>query len=390
VSDLQQALAGVKVLDFGMNIAGPQAASLLADLGADVVKVEPPAGDTSRTLAPASDGVSVMVAAMNRRKRYLGLDLRNPRSRPLIHRLLEEADVVVQNLRPGKAETLGISAGQCHAVNRAIVHVTVEAFYPAEGARPGYDLLVQAETGMMSLTGEPDRSPSRLPGSLLDHVTGLWGAFGILAALRGARDRAALTLSMSDIAMTLLGDRVAAHLLTGDVPTRMGSAIGVTTPLQAYPTADGDIVVGAASNQLFRRLADLVAPDLAHDPDYATQGDRLAHQETLNALLSERFSKDTSQNWIGRLDEAGIPNARIRDLGEAVARHRTMSRTGLVDVVGVPGMQLVANPLLVDQPAVPRPGPVGADTRAVLAELGLPADEINRLVDENVVVAGDE
>jgi crotonobetainyl-CoA:carnitine CoA-transferase CaiB-like acyl-CoA transferase len=390
MNPLQQVLAGVTVLDFGMNIAGPHATSLLADLGADVIKIEGPGGDTSRTMSPQSDGVSAMLAAMNRRKRYVGLDLRNPASRPALRRLLEHTDVVVQNLRPGKPATLGISAEQCHEVDPRIVHVTVEAFYPDESTRPGYDLLVQAETGMMSLTGEPDRPPSRLPGSLLDHVTGVWAAFGILAALRGDRDRTAITLTMSDIATSLLGDRVSAHRLTGEVPTRMGSAIGTTTPLQAYPTADGDIVLGAASNPLFRRLAEVVAPELVDDPDYATQGARIARRGQLETLLTERFMKDTSAHWIARLDEAGIPNARIRDLAEATERHRTMSRTGLVNVLDVPDLDLVANPLITGQVPLPRPGTIGANSVEVLLATGMSGADIAELVTSGVVTASDD
>lgn len=389
MADLPQTLAGVTALDFGMNIAGPHATSLLADLGADVVKVEGPSGDTSRTMSPARDGISAMVAAMNRRKRYLGLDLRNPAARPVLARLLASADVVVQNLRPGKAARLGISAEQCHAINPRIIHVSVEAFYPAEESRPGYDLLVQAETGMMSLTGEPDRPPLRLPGSMLDHVTGVWAALGIVAALRGRRDRTVLTLSMTDIAMSLLGDRVTAHLLTGEVPSRLGSAIGTTTPLQAYPTADGDIVIGAASDPLFRKLAEVVAPEVAHAPAYATQAARLENRDELNALLTDRLMKDTSDNWLRRLEDAGIPTARIRDLGEATERHRTMSSTGLVDVAGVADMRTVANPVLNDPAALPRPGAVGADTRAVLADLGMSDPEIADLIQAKVVETAD-
>jgi crotonobetainyl-CoA:carnitine CoA-transferase CaiB-like acyl-CoA transferase len=387
MAELSDVLTGITVLDFGMNIAGPQAASLLADLGADVVKIEGPGGDTSRAMAPQQDGISAMFASMNRNKRYLELDLRRPDARPVLARLLGRADVVVQNLRPGKAATLGISAEQCHAVNPRIVHVSVEAFYPVEQSRPGYDLLVQAETGMMSLTGEPDRPPSRLPGSLLDHISGLWAAFGVVAALRGDRDRTSLTLTMADIALSLLGDRVTSYLMSGEIPSRMGSAIGVTTPLQAYPTADGDIVIGAASDGLFRRLAAVVVPDLVDDPAYSTQAGRLARREELNDRLVESFAHDTAKGWLARLDEAGVPAARIRDLADATERHRTMSRTGLVPVDGLPGLDLVANPLIAS-PAGPvsRPRPIGDDNRAVLTELGgLSEEEYGRLVADGVV-----
>jgi crotonobetainyl-CoA:carnitine CoA-transferase CaiB-like acyl-CoA transferase len=192
---------------------------------------------------------------------------------------------------------------------------------------------------------------------------------------------------MADIAMNLLGDRVTSYLVSGEIPARMGSAIGVTTPLQAYPTAEGDIVIGAASDGLFRRLAAVVTPDLVDDPAYSTQAARLANREQLNARLVESFAQDTAKGWLQRLDEAGVPAARIRDLGDATERHRTMSRTGLVPVEGLPGLDLVANPLLAS-PAGPvtRPRPIGEDSRAVLTGLGgLTEEEYARLVADGVV-----
>jgi crotonobetainyl-CoA:carnitine CoA-transferase CaiB-like acyl-CoA transferase len=375
----------VHVLDFGMNIAGPQAASLLSDLGADVIKVEAPGGDTSRAFTPRSDGISAMFAAMNRNKRYLGLDLTKPEAATVLRPLLEWADVVVQNLRPGKASELGIDAQQCHDVNPRIVHASVEAFYPVELTRPGYDLIVQAETGMMSLTGAADGEPARLPGSILDHVTGLWTAFGVVAALAGERDRTAIRLSMSDIAQTLLADRVSAYLLSGDVPTRMGSAIGTATPLQAYPTADGDIVVGAVSDALFRRLCAVVDPELGTDPDYVSAGGRGEHREALNKRLAHAFAADTAQHWYDRLDAAGVPVGQVRDVPDAVARHRELSRTGLVPVAGLPGVELVANPL-GPEVDLRRPGGVGADSSDIAGLLGLDAERLAELVAAGVVI----
>ena len=379
-------LAGIHVLDFGMNIAGPQAASLLSDLGADVVKVEAPQGDTSRTFMPRSEGTSAMFAAMNRNKRYLCLDLTKPDAGQVLGPLFEWADVVIQNLRPGKAQQLGIDAEQAHAVNPRIIHASVEAFYPAELTRPGYDLLVQAETGMMSLTGDPNGEPARLPGSLLDHVTGLWTAFGITAALRSERDRVQLQLSMSDVAQMLLGDRVSAYLLSGEVPTRMGSAIGTSTPLQAYPTATGDIVVGAVSDSLFRRLCEVVDPQIGADPDFASAADRVRNRDELNKRLSAAFAGDSADAWCQRLDAAGVPVGRVRPIPDAVERHRSMSRTGLVPVDGLPNVELVANPLGLDQ-RIRRPLGIGADSRDVATLLGLDADIYEQLCSAGVIVA---
>lgn len=390
MSKQSQPLAGVHVLDFGMNIAGPQAASLLADLGAEVIKVEGPGGDSSRGFAPQAEGISALFATMNRNKRYLGLDLTKPDAQTVLKPLLQWADVVIQNLRPGKAGGLGFSAEQAHDLNPRIVHVDIEAFYPPERMRPGYDLLVQAETGMMSLTGSPDREPSRLPGSLLDHVTGLWTAFGVVSALHGPRDRARVQLSMSDIALHLLGERASTYLLSGEVPTRMGSSLGTTTALRAYPTADGDIVVGAANDRLFRRLAAVVAPQLVDDPDYATQGARLAHRDKLDEQLSEGFSTASSQTWLERLDEAGIPAGQIRDFAEAVTRHQEMSRVGMVAIDGVPDLPIVANPLGL-RPGTPleRPGGLGADSEEIITGLlGLDPQQYSDLQASGVVVGG--
>jgi CoA:oxalate CoA-transferase len=389
MTDASRPLAGIHVLDFGMNIAGPEAASLLADLGADVVKVEGPGGDSSRGFTPASEGVSALFASMNRNKRYLGLDLTQPAAQAVLVPLLEWSDIVIQNLRPGKAAELGFSAERCHEVNPRIVHVDIEAFYPPERTRPGYDLLVQAETGMMSLTGSADREPSRLPGSLLDHVTGLWAAFGVVSALHGDRQKARVQLSMSDIALHMMAERAVSHLLSGEVPTRMGSALGTTTALRAYPTADGDIVVGAANDRLFRRLAAVVAPELVDDPDYATQGARLAHRDKLDEELSAGFSAAPSGTWLERLDAAGIPVGRIRDFPEAVARHRDMSRVGLVPVEGLPDLPLIANPLGAHAGAVlDRPRALGADSRDIVTGLlGFDAERYLELEAAGVVVS---
>ena len=389
MTDQARVLAGVHVLDFGMNIAGPEAASLLADLGADVIKVEGPGGDSSRAFQPQSDDVSTLFASMNRDKRYLGLDLTRAEARPVLVPLLRWADVVIQNLRPGKAADLGISAAQCHDVSPRVIHVGIEAFYPAERTRPGYDLLVQAETGMMSLTGSPDREPSRLPGSLLDHVTGLWAAFGIVAALRGDRDRVAIQLSMSDIAVNMLAERAVAHLVSGETPTRMGSSLGTTTALRAYPTADGDIVVGAANDRLFRRLAQVVAPQLADDPDYATQAARLAHREKLDQQLIDGFANESSATWLERLDSAAVPAGRIRDFPEAVRRHVEMSRSGTVPVDGLPGLPVIASPLGLHAGAtLSRPGSIGADSRDIITSLlGIDEERYSELVAAGVVVS---
>lgn len=388
MTDKQRPLHGIHVLDFGMNIAGPEAASLLADLGADVIKVEGPAGDSSRGFSPQAEGVSALFATVNHNKRYLGLDLTKPRAREMLTPLLEWADVVIQNLRPGKADELGVGAEACHRANPRIVHVDLEAFHPSERSRPGYDLIVQGETGLMSLNGSADREPSRLPGSLLDHVTALWAAFGVTAALRGERDRTRVRLSMSDVALHLLAERATAFLLDGVRPTRMGSSLGTTTALRAFPTGTGDIVVGAANDRLFGRLAALVAPELVDDPRYATQAARLAHRDELDEHLIRGFSTAPAETWLRRLDEAGIPAGVIRDFPEAVQRHRDLSRVGMVPVAGAPRLEVVANPLGDGTAAtIGLPPGTGGDTRAIADEiLGVGPGQFEQLVAAGILV----
>ena len=382
-------LDGTVVLDFGMNIAGPYAASVLSDFGADVIKVEPPAGDSARGYPPVLDGVSVLFASANHGKRYLGLDLRRPEAADIVGGLVERADVLIQNLRPGKAVELGIDASTCHRRNPRLVHCSVEAFYPGDGDRPGYDLMVQAESGFLAATGDEDGGPSRTPASVLDHVASLWVALGAMAALAGPRDKNVVRVTMLDVAMALFNDRASTLVATGEVPRRLGSSLATTAPHRSYPTADGDVVVGAANDGLYRKLAKLLGPPVEGDERFDTLPGRLQHRAELDALVADALRKETTATWMARLDEVGVPAAAVRDLAEAVERHRAMSATGFHDVPGIPGLSIVAPPVILGaEPwAPPPPGPVGRDSVAVLQDvLELDDDAIGRLVKGGVVV----
>lgn len=384
---LDRPLEGTLVLDLGMNIAGPYAASVLADFGADVVKIEPPAGDSGRGYPPEVDGVSVLFASMNHGKRHLGLDLRHPGAVDVVGRLVERADVLVQNLRPGKAAELGIDAAACHDRNPRLVHCSVEAFYPDDGERAGYDLMVQAESGLLAATGSEDGGPSRSPGSFLDHVTSLWVALGAMAALAGRRDRPVVRVTMLDVAMALWNDRAGTYVATGEVPRRMGSSLATTTPHRSYPTADGDVVVGAANDSLYRKLAKVLGPPVEGDERFDTLPGRLALREELDALVGDALAKETTAHWLERLDAAGVPAAAVRDLAEAVERHRRLSTTGMYDVPGVPGLSIVAPPVSMEAWAPAAPGAVGRDTDEVLRDLaGFDGAAIARLREEGIVV----
>ena len=379
-------LAGRLVVDFGMNIAGPYGASVLSDFGATVVKVEPPMGDSGRGYPPERGGVSVLFASMNHDKRYVALDLRNPGARPVVDALVEQADVLVQNLRPGAPERLGIDAERCHDINPSLVHCSVEAFYPGDGPRPGYDLMVQAESGLLSLTGDEASGPCRFPAAILDHVAGLWLALGAMAELAGPRDRAVVRLSMLDVAMALLNDKAATFVADGIVPTPMGSGTSTTAPHRAYRTASGHIVVGAANDGLFRKLVDLLDVEALRADRFATQAGRLEHRTELDDLVGAALAGADAEVWLARLDASGIPAALVRELPDAVARHRDASATGFADLAE--GLSIVAPPHVgsgrVFDPPVP--GPPGADTDAVLHDLlGFDEPTIARLIEEQIV-----
>lgn len=379
-----------------MNIAGPYAASLLADFGAETIKVEPPQGDTSRATPPAADGVGALFASVNHEKKYLGLDLRHARAGEVRDRLVEWADVVIQNLRPGRAEDLGLGAEDCHRVKRSIVHCSVEAFHPVDRGRAGYDLLVQAESGLMALSGPPGGEACRVPAAAIDHTTGLWIAFAVAAELRGGREAVALRFSMLDVALGLLNERVSSYLVSGQEPGRMGSATSTTTPHQAYRTADDEIVIGAANDRLFERLASALGPPLDGDERFTTMQGRLDYRSQLDDILSSMLSAKPATLLFEQLSTAGVPVATVRGLGDAVAQHRLSSPTGFFMVNGRNGgtreetVPVLAPPVQISGhrwSLSSVTGAVGRDSREVLAEVGLAPAEVEDLVASGAVSA---
>jgi crotonobetainyl-CoA:carnitine CoA-transferase CaiB-like acyl-CoA transferase len=367
------ALAGVRVVDAGTHLAAPYAASILASLGAEVIKVERPGGDAMRALPPFADGVSAPFASANQDKRYVALDLRQEESRELLRELVRRSDVLVHNARESMAAAFGLDADACHDVNANLVHGAIAGFYPSDSGRPGYDVLFQSESGLLDLTGEPDRPPSRIGASAIDHVSGVWLALGVLAALREGRERATVRVSMLDVAVSLLGDRVSAFLASGEVPARMGGGTAVTTPHGVFPTADANIVVGAATDDAFRRLAGVLGPPLDGDERFATQQGRLDNRAEVEGLVRAALAKQGADHWVEVLSRADVPVARVYTLGEAVDRHRMLSATGLRPVRDRAGLAVVAPPVSFGNdgwPPVSGPAEPGRDTDAVLTELG--------------------
>lgn len=381
-------LSGIRVLDAGINVAGPIAAAILSDLGADVIKLEPPAGDSTRRLLPRVGSASALFEMANRNKRLISIDLRADEGQSLLRALLSTVDVVIENFRPGKAAAIGLDAATCHAVNPRIIHGSIEAFHPNELGRPGYDLLVQAESGIMDLTGSPNDGPARLPGTMIDQVVGMWLAIGVMGQLHGARERAATKVAMIDVALWMLSEKVSSYLATGDIPHRNGSGTSVTTPHGAFRAADGEIVIGAASDALYAALAGILGPPIAGDERFTTQTGRLEHRVELEAAINERLAHAPVDHWRKELEAAGIPVGVIRGLPDALARHQRNSVTGLR--YDDAGFGLLAPPVQMTGASwdvASTSGPVGRDNVEVLTSLGRSAEEIRRLHADGIVRA---
>ncbi|WP_143765614.1 CaiB/BaiF CoA transferase family protein [Catenulispora acidiphila] len=343
------ALPGLLVADFSRVLAGPYATMLLADLGADVVKVErPSSGDDTRAWGPpfAPDGSATYFQGVNRNKRSVALDLRSPRDAALARELIRRADVVVENFLPGTMERLGLGYEQMREANPGLVYCSITGFGDGAGAAlPGYDLLAQAVGGLMSVTGEPGQ-PTKAGVALVDVITGMHAAFGILAALRhrdatGEGQRVSVSLLTS--LLSGLVNHASAYLVAGVVPQAMGNRHPSIAPYEVFDAADRPLVIAAGNDRQFHSLCTaLGAPELADDPRFATNTSRVAHREALIEELNRRLATKPAEEWFTALNEAGVPCGPINDVGDAFA---LAERLGLNAAVDVGGTRQTAHPV---------------------------------------------
>jgi crotonobetainyl-CoA:carnitine CoA-transferase CaiB-like acyl-CoA transferase len=346
-------LAGLLVADFSRILAGPYATMLLADLGADVIKVESPGGDDTRTWQPpVRDGVSTYYLSVNRNKRSIAIDLRDEGDLAAARELARRADVFVENFRPGGLARFGLDYEAVSAGNPGVVYASISGFGsgPKGAALPGYDLIVQAISGLMSVTGDPDGEPFRAGVAVFDVISGLHATIGILAALNLRHETGIgqhIEISLLASAMSGLVNQTGAYVAGGVVPFRMGNSHPSLFPYEPLPCADGELVITAGNDLQFGKLAEaLGVPGLVDDPRFRRNEDRTANRDELRPLLVERLRTRSKQEWFRTLTGVGVPCGPINTIDQGVA---FASEVGLSPVVvageGDSAMPSVRNPI---------------------------------------------
>ncbi len=394
-------LAGIRVLDLSRVLAGPWCTQLLADLGADVIKVERPGqGDDTRHWGPpwqgeGEDRVAAYFLAANRGKRSAAIDFSQPEGAALVRRLAEKSDVVVENFKVGALSKFGLDTETLRAANPKLVYASITGF-GQDGPykdRAGYDYIIQGMSGLMSITGQPDGAPGgepmRVGVAVVDLFTGMYTASAILAALvrRGITGEGAhIDSALFDVSLAILANQASNALVSGRDPPRQGNTHPNIVPYQPFQTADQPLIIAVGNDRQFARLAAILgAPEWAEDERFATNAARVAHRADLIPLIEARLHERPAAAWFAELDAAGIPAGPINTISQALHDPQALQR-GMVASIG--GMALVGSPVLLDGEragAEAPPPSLGEHTREILVEAGLPQHEVERLVREAVV-----
>jgi crotonobetainyl-CoA:carnitine CoA-transferase CaiB-like acyl-CoA transferase len=350
-------LSGLTVVEIGHSVAAPYAGMILGELGAEVIKVEnPKGGDACRGWGPPfTEATATAFYAFNRAKRGITIDLTDPAEVGKLCRLIRDrADVVIHNLKPGTLDRYGLSTVELTAAKPSLVCCNIGAFGSTGPLRdrPGYDPMMQAYGGLMSLLGEDGRPPVRVTVSIIDMATAMWAVIGILAALqeRGRTGRGKVVdTSLFETTLAWMTLPMSAYLATGEIPKRYGSGIEQIVPYQAFAAADGYIMVSAGNDNLFRRLCGAIGrPGLAEDARFRTNGDRVVNRRALVAILSDLFATEPIAVWTTRLEAAGIPNGPIQTVDQVAADPQTAAVGMIQRWVGETALSLVGVPLSFD------------------------------------------
>ena len=352
-AERQLPLQGIRILDFTRVLAGPLSTALLADLGAEVVKIEPPQGDDYRHIGPMKNGQSALFSVMNRNKQSLVLDMKHPDAVALVHEMAQHADVVVENFRPGVAERLGIGPEKLRSLNPKLVYVSVSGFGQTGpmAHRPAYDIIVQAMSGLMEATGEPEGAPTLVGEAVSDVVAGLFASWATLAALLQAQrtgEGQQVDVSMFDTTLTFLATSVSRYLFTGQPARRVGNRHPLSAPFGVYKARDGHFALAVLNKKLFdATVLAMDLPALVDDPRYATDETRSANEPTLRASIESWTLQHDVADVVAALDAAGVPAAPIWNIEQALESPQIQARGLLreVDDERLPGLRLPTQPV---------------------------------------------
>lgn len=397
------ALDGLRVLELSTVLAGPYCAMVLADLGADVIKVEPPEGDPTRGYGPpwvgplqeGGERVAAYFLSVNRNKRSLRLDLHTAEGVAVLRRLIGRSDVLIENFRPGGLARLGISDPQLRELNSSLVHLSITGYGPdgPDSAKPGFDFIAQAVGGLMSVTGFPAESggqPTKVGVAISDVVTGLLGAVGVLAAVHaGVGQR--IDISLLEATLAALINQAQNAFATGAQPARRGNAHPNIVPYETFATSDGEIAVAVATERQWPRLCvALGLHDLIDDPRFVDNGVRVRNRDELRPLLAASFGQRRSSEWLAALDAADVPCGPVNDVLAAFAQPQAVARDMRVDVdhpvlgtmpqIGIP-FKLSATPASIGS----APPMLGEHSAQILAELGYDAEQIAELRENGAI-----
>src|SRR5262245_30151458 len=391
-------LTGMRVLELGSTVAGPFCGRMLADFGAEVIKVEPADGDPVRTMGKHFSGKSLYAASIFRNKRLVSIDLRRPERCKIVRDIALDCDVVVENFKPGTLEAWGLGWSDLSRANPRLVMVRISGFGQdgPYASRPGYGVICEAASGLRHLTGDPDRPPSRVAVSMTDYITGLHAAFGAVMALmaRGVTGRGQyIDAALYECAFNFMEPWIPAYEKLGHVANRTGSRLAESTPNNLYPTGDGDFIhITAMADSLFRRLAEVIGrPELGEDPRFAKALDRNSNAEALDRIISEWTMAHSRNEIERRLEAASVPATRIYTIADIFKDPHYAARRSLVSAAdGQLGTVAMAGvvPRLSETPgAVQHAGrAIGEDTHTVLAEvLGYDNDKVARLQRSGVI-----
>ncbi len=391
------ALENVKVVDLTRTLAGPFCTMMLGDLGADVVKIEEPErGDETRSWTPFWNEESTQFVSFNRNKRSLSLNLRKEEGLDIVRSLAADADIMIESFRAGALERMGLGYEDIRRLNPGIIYCSISG-YGRTGPmaqKPGYDLIIQAYSGLMDLTGDPEGLPLRVGFSLVDLFTGMMAYGSVVTALYHQRQTGQgqyLEAALLDGQVAALSYHATAYLATGVVPQRMGSGHPSLVPYQSFPASDGYFIVGVANEGLWEKFcAAIEQPDLLEDPRFKSNDDRVAHRVECVKLLSEIFRKRTVAEWIETIERAGVPCGPINRVDDVINNPQVQARNMIAELAhpNVPDLRMPNSPLKLAEtpPNIHRPPPLlGQHNNEILADLGYTAADIAELRQKGVI-----